>query len=169
MPLFNRSIILSAMCLSLSVAAWQADASSSRGAEPAKGATGPLIAPTTSESEREAVKIPLALYLQGQSTDQGDYFRKAFSADARIIGYSASSRKFVNLSVEQFAGNFVGKNPEDPQTHHRSFEILEITGTVAVARVSSDLPESRYTDYMSLQKIDGEWKIVNKSFYQRLK
>jgi hypothetical protein len=71
--------------------------------------------------------------------------------------------------VEQFAGNFVGKNPEDPRTHHRSFEILAITGTVAVARVSSDLPESRYADYMSLQKIDGEWKIVNKSFYEVLK
>lgn len=134
-----------------------------------KGHAGTLIATTTSESERAAVRVPLDFYLQGQLTDQGDFFRKAFYRDARIIGYSASSKKFVNLSVEQFAGNFVGKNPEDPKTHHRSFEILEITGTVAVARVSSDLPESRYADYMSLQKIDGEWKIVNKSFYEVLK
>lgn len=136
-------------------------------ATPAAEAT--TLPRTTSEQERDAVKVPLQLYLQGQATDQGDYFRKAFYRDARIIGYSASSRKFVDLSVEQFAGNFVGKNPEDPKTHHRSFEILEITGTVAVARVSSDLPESRYADYMSLQKLDGEWKIVNKSFYEKLK
>lgn len=122
-----------------------------------------------SDAELAAVKIPLQNYIDGQMTDEGDYFRRAFYKDARIIGYSASSKRFVNLSVEQFAGNYAGKNPKDPRTHRRIFEILEITGTAAVARVSSDLPKSKYSDYMSLQKIDGEWKIVNKSFYEELK
>ena len=122
-----------------------------------------------SVSELEAVELPLRLYLQGQATDQGAFFRQAFYKDARIIGYSASSKKFVDLSVEQFAGNFTGKDPEDPTTHTRTFKVLEITGTVAIGRVSSDLPKSRYVDYMALQKLDGEWKIVNKSFYETLK
>jgi len=28
-----------------------------------------------------------------------------------------------------------------------------------------DYPAVKFTDYMTLLKIDGEWKIINKTFY----
>jgi hypothetical protein len=32
-----------------------------------------------------------------------------------------------------------------------------------------DYPQVKFTDYMSLLKIDGEWRIVNKTFYAEQK
>jgi hypothetical protein len=34
-----------------------------------------------------------------------------------------------------------------------------------VARIVLDYPTVKFVDYMTLLKIDGEWKIINKSFY----
>ncbi len=33
-----------------------------------------------------------------------------------------------------------------------------------MAKLVLDYPEVKFTDYMSLLKVDGEWKIVNKIF-----
>ncbi|HEX8636521.1 MAG TPA: nuclear transport factor 2 family protein [Pyrinomonadaceae bacterium] len=44
-------------------------------------------------------------------------------------------------------------------------ESVDITGNAASAKIILDYPTVRFTDYMSLLKIDGEWKIVNKTFY----
>ncbi len=46
---------------------------------------------------------------------------------------------------------------------------LDVTGTVASVKVEEDYPTSHYTDYVSLLKLNGEWKIVNKVFYARKK
>ena len=35
----------------------------------------------------------------------------------------------------------------------------------ASAKIILDHPATRFVDYMSLLKIDGEWKIVSKIFY----
>ena len=36
---------------------------------------------------------------------------------------------------------------------------------VAVAKLVLDYPQIKFTDYMTLLKVDGEWKIINKTFY----
>ena len=46
---------------------------------------------------------------------------------------------------------------------------VDVTGTVASVKVEEDYPGSHYTDYVSLLKLDGEWRIVNKVFYARSK
>ena len=45
-----------------------------------------------------------------------------------------------------------------------SIDSLNITGNAGVARIVLDYPDATLTDYMSLLKVDGEWKIVNKVF-----
>lgn len=42
---------------------------------------------------------------------------------------------------------------------------VRATGNAAVAKVILDYPKARFTDYFTLLKIGGEWKIVNKSFH----
>ena len=34
-----------------------------------------------------------------------------------------------------------------------------------VAKITLEYPGVTFTDYMSLVKVDGEWKIVNKTFH----
>ncbi len=120
------------------------------------------VAEMINKTEIEAVKIPLENYIKGQATGNGDFIRQAFHKDARITAFRDG--KLVNWSVEEFAGRFTGKSADDESKRKRSFEILEISGNAAIARITLDYPAIKFTDYMSLLKIDGEWKIVNKSF-----
>ena len=46
---------------------------------------------------------------------------------------------------------------------------IDVTGNAAVVKVVLDYPQTRFTDYMSMLKINGEWKIVNKTFYAQPK
>jgi hypothetical protein len=46
---------------------------------------------------------------------------------------------------------------------------VDITGTSAVARIELEYPEQMLTDYMSLVKYNGEWRIVNKIFSRERK
>lgn len=38
---------------------------------------------------------------------------------------------------------------------------VDVTGNAALATVILDYPRARFTDYFTLLKISGEWKIVN--------
>jgi len=115
------------------------------------------------DKETESAKIPLNNYLQGQTTGNPEFIRKAFHKDARIM--TVRENKISNLSVEEFAGFFKGKSADDEVQRKRKIESLDVSGNAAIAKITLDYPTVKFTDYMSLLKIDGEWKIVNKSFY----
>lgn len=119
------------------------------------------------KQEKELAKVPLENYLQAQTTGNPEFIRKAFHADARIMAFRDG--KLLNLSVEEFAGRFNGKAAEDEAKRKRTIESIEISGSAAIAKIVLDYPTVRFTDYMSLLKISGEWKIVNKSFYAEVK
>lgn len=125
------------------------------------------IAEMINKTEAEAVKIPLENYIKAHVTGSGEFMRQAFHKDARIVAFRDG--KLLNLSVEEFASRFSGKPADDETQRKRSYEILEISGSAAIARVDLDYPTVRFTDYMSLLKIDGEWKIINKSFHADIK
>lgn len=115
------------------------------------------------ENENESVKIPLNDYLQAHATGNPESVRKAFFKDARIMAFRDG--KLTNLSVGEFASRFNGKAADDEAKRKRKIESLDISGNAAIAKIVLDYPTVKFIDYMSLLKIDGEWKIVNKSFY----
>jgi Putative lumazine-binding len=115
------------------------------------------------EKETESAKVPLNDYLQAHATGNPDFARKAFYKDARIIAFRDG--KLTNLSVEEFAKLFNGKPAEDEAKRKRAIESLDVRGSAAIAKIVLDYPTVRFVDYMSLLKIDGEWKIVNKAFF----
>jgi hypothetical protein len=41
----------------------------------------------------------------------------------------------------------------------------ELANTVAQVKVTSSTPRGAFTDYLSLARFGGEWKIVNKTFH----
>ncbi|HEX8636696.1 MAG TPA: nuclear transport factor 2 family protein [Pyrinomonadaceae bacterium] len=115
------------------------------------------------DKETESAKIALNNYLQEQTTGDAEFIRKAFHKDARIMSFRDG--KLANLSVEEFAKFFNGKQAKDEAERKRSIESVEISGTAAIAKIVLDYPTIKFTDYMTLLKIDGEWKIVNKAFF----
>jgi hypothetical protein len=89
--------------------------------------------------------------------------RKAFFADAKIMAFRDG--KLVNLTVEEFASRFNGQPAADESQRKRRIDSVEITGNAGIGKIILDYPTVTFTDYMSLLKIDGTWKIVNKVFY----
>ena len=115
-----------------------------------------------SEAEAAAARIPLEHYINAHATGNPDYIRKAFFPSAKIMAFRDG--KLLNLSVEEFASRFSGKPAADESQRKRRIDSLNITGNAGVARIVLDYPDATLTDYMSLLKVDGEWKIVNKVF-----
>ncbi|MEZ5306437.1 MAG: nuclear transport factor 2 family protein [Pyrinomonadaceae bacterium] len=113
-------------------------------------------------SEEEAVRVALDNYLKAHATGDPAFLKKAFHKDARIMAFS--NDKLLNISLEEFAGRFNGKPAADEAMRKRRIVSIDITGTAATAKIELDYPKVKFTDYMSLLKIDGEWQIVNKIF-----
>ena len=120
-----------------------------------------------SEAEAAAARIPLESYINAHATGNPEYIRKAFFPDAKIMAFRDG--KLLNLSVEEFASRFSGKPATDESQRKRRIDSLDLTGNAGVARIVLDYPDTRLTDYMSLLKVDGEWKIINKVFYDEAK
>lgn len=119
------------------------------------------------KKEKDAARIPLENYLKAHATGDGEYIRKALHPEAKLFWFRDG--KFNQRSMEQFASGFNGKPADDEAQRKRRIESLEITGNAGVAKIVLDYPKVKFTDYMSLLKIDGEWKIVNKTFYSEPK
>lgn len=115
-----------------------------------------------SEADAAAARVPLESYINAHATGNPEYIRKAFFPDAKIMAFRDG--KLLNLSVEEFASRFSGKPAADESQRKRRIDSLDITGNAGVARILLDYPDATLIDYMSLLKVNGEWKIVNKVF-----
>ena len=123
----------------------------------------PIYSASIEASEAAAARVPLENYIQGHATGNGDFMRKAFHTEAKVMAFRDG--KLTNLTSEEFASRFNGKPAADEAQRKRRIESVEITGNAGVGKIVLDYPTVTYTDYMSLLKVGDEWKIVNKVFY----
>jgi Putative lumazine-binding len=114
-------------------------------------------------SEQEAVRVPLENYIKGHATGNGEFMKKAFHTDGNLIFIREGN--FTTRSFADYIAGFSGKPAPDEASRKRSIESVDIAGNAAVAKIILDYPTARLVDYMSLLKINGEWKIVTKIFY----
>lgn len=115
----------------------------------------------------EAVKIPLENYLKGHATGDGEYFKKAFHTDGVMM--FMRDGKYTTRTFTEYIAGAQGKPAADESKRKRWIESVHVVGNAAMAVIILDYPAVKFTDYMSLLKINGEWKIVNKSFFAEQK
>ncbi len=113
--------------------------------------------------EKAAVRLPLELYLKAQATGDGEYIRKAFHTDGNMI--FIRDGKYTSRTFAEFIAGFTGKPAADEDKRRRSIESIDIAGNAATGKIILDYPTVKFVDFMTLLKIDGEWKIVSKVFY----
>lgn len=118
---------------------------------------------TAQSAEETAVRAALQHYFQGHATGQGEHFRKVFHTDSKL--YAIRDNKFWAITSEEYITRAPGKPPGDEAKRKRTVESVDITGNAAIAKVVLDYPQVKFTDYMSLLKVDGTWMIVNKTFH----
>ena len=114
-------------------------------------------------SEKDAARVPLENYIKGHATGDGEYMRKAFHTEGNLI--FVRDGKYTTRSFADYIAGFTGKPAADEAGRKRSIESVEVSGNAGVAKIILDYPSTRFVDYMSLLKVDGEWKIVAKIFY----
>ncbi len=114
-------------------------------------------------SEKDSVRVPLENYIKGQETGDPEYMKKAFHTEGNLI--FIRDGKYSTRSFADYIAGMSGKPAADESKRKRSIESIDVAGNAAVARIVLDYPTTRFVDYMTLLKINGEWKIVNKSFY----
>jgi Putative lumazine-binding len=134
-----------------------------------------LVSPTamaqTTTIALESLHLPLQHYVKAHETGNGDFIRLAFSADAKVMGHlpNATGGQLISWTMQEYAQRFAGKPADDEAQRTRRFDVLEATADAAVAKVVLDYPSVRFVDYMSLLRINGEWKIVSKAFHAQPK
>ena len=114
-------------------------------------------------ADEKAARVPLEHYLQGHATGDGAHFRAAFHPEAKL--FFIREGKLTTRTSEEYIAGARGTPPADEAQRKRWIESVDLAGNAGVAKIILDYPTTRFVDYMSLLKIDGEWKIVNKTFY----
>ena len=114
-------------------------------------------------AEEAAARQSIEHYFQGHATGSGEEFKKVFHPDSKL--FFIRDGKLTQWTSEEYIARAPGKPAADEAKRKRSVESIDISGNAAVAKLLLDYPDAKITDYMSLLKIDGEWKIVNKTFY----
>ncbi len=120
------------------------------------------ISGSAQTDEKAAVRVPLENYIKGHETGDGEYMKKAFHTEGNMI--FVRDGKYMTRTFAEYIKGFTGKPAADEKDRKRSIEAIDVVGNAAVAKVILDYPTVKFTDYFTLLKIDGEWKIINKSF-----
>jgi putative lumazine-binding protein len=126
-----------------------------------------LLPAQAQNAEDAAVRAAIEHYFRGHATGQGEHFRKVFHPDAKL--FAVREGKYWQLTSEEYIARAPGKPAADEAQRKRNIESVDISGNAAIAKVVLDYPQVKFTDYMSLLKIDGQWMIVNKTFYAEAK
>ena len=113
-------------------------------------------------SDDAGVRAALTHYLQGHATGDASHMRKAFLPTAHIEGQRDG--KFVSMTLDEYCSRFPGKPAADEATRRRTIDTVDITGSAAMARVTLAHGTTTLRDYFVLLKVDGEWRIANKTF-----
>lgn len=114
--------------------------------------------------DHQAVDQLMQTVMRGFTTGNGEMVLGVLRRDAVVVGFSPSSNKLVAVSAEEWAKGFTGAPPVDESQRRRGYQILDVTDTGAVVKVTLDYPTWDGVDYLALSKINGEWKIISKSW-----
>lgn len=119
----------------------------------------PLQAQTADES---AVRTVVESYLHGLKFNDVPSLRKAFWPEARLF-FAKRDGTLGQLTQEAWYAGFAQSAGKEEEGTLQIVSV-EVTRDIATVKVVEDYPGSRYTDYLSLLRFDGSWKIVNKVY-----
>ncbi len=113
-------------------------------------------------SDNEMIEKTVQFYIDGAKSGKGDDMKPAFHKDATIFGYIGDDL-FAGPIQKLFDWNDKNGPATELETRMAS---IDVVGTVATVRLESDnWTGHKFTDFFTLLKVEGTWKIMNKVFY----
>ena len=121
------------------------------------GGAGYAAYNVASDEDDEAIRATVQYYF-----DSGYEMRKAFYPDATM--WYVRDGELHQVPIQDFLSRVESNAGKTQGEVTKSIVSIDRFGNTAVAKLELLYPNSVIYDYMSLLKIDGEWKIVNKIF-----
>ncbi|MEL7005995.1 MAG: nuclear transport factor 2 family protein [Bacteroidota bacterium] len=115
------------------------------------------------QKEYGAIATTLNYYLEGGTNNDFETLKKAFHKEASMQFIGNDGHQSVN-AIDFFEK---GMKPGPKQNRTTKIESIQIAGNAAKATLHIDYETFRFVDYMTLLKIEGEWKVVSKVFYRQ--
>jgi hypothetical protein len=116
----------------------------------------------SAKTEEAAVRAVVETYLRGLKHNDVESLKQAFWPEAKLF-FVKRDGQLGQLTQTQWHAGFAASAGKEEQGSLR-ITALDITGDAASVKVFEDYPTSVYIDYLSLLKLDGHWKIVNKIY-----
>ncbi len=113
-------------------------------------------------SEERLVREAVETYLHGLKFNDVESFKKAFHPEAKLF-FVKKDGSLGQLTQEQWYKGFEGSAGKEEEGTLNIVSV-DVTGDAASVKVREEYPNSVYTDYVSLLKLGGAWKIVNKVY-----
>jgi hypothetical protein len=113
--------------------------------------------------EYDAIRDVVQLCLDGEAKGDVSKLQQAFHADARMFGSLAGTRYDVPI---QDLFDMAAEGPADTGNYQSRILSIHQVGDTATATVAEEgyWGTVSFVDFFSLCRIDGTWKIVNKTF-----
>lgn len=107
-----------------------------------------------------AVQQAIEKYFKTTYEQNPQGVREVFHPDAHIAGSIGDLN--IDLTVDDFAKRVENQGQDYP--YNKSIKTLSVNKDIAHAECYVQVGDRFFTDYISLLKIDGEWKIRHKAF-----
>ncbi len=120
---------------------------------------------TTSDvTERAAIETAIQLYIDGASKGDAEKIRETFHEAAWMYGHVGGQR--FDMPAAQLAETVAAQPLDSDGNFSARIASLEHVGDVARVTLEEDgaWGSLSFVDYFTLARIDGTWKIVNKTF-----
>jgi len=118
----------------------------------------------TERDDRQAIERTVQLYFDGMMDRNLSKLQEAFHPEARLIGYRGDN--FTVTSFSDWSTATSKGDKRDKSKFENNLLDVEVKGNTALAKTELFWPGIYYYDFLTLIKIDGEWKIVHKTWYE---
>ncbi|SHJ12779.1 Putative lumazine-binding [Desulfatibacillum alkenivorans DSM 16219] len=120
---------------------------------------------TDNAQDLEMIKETVQNYFDGMYYGDVARLEKAFHAEAFLFGHFHG--KFSHMPASGFFKMVASAPSLESKGEPFDMEILsiDVTGQAAAVKVRDVYMKMQFFDYLSLAKVDGEWKIVNKTYH----
>lgn len=114
-------------------------------------------------SDEAAVRAAISRYLEAHATGSGEPLKGVFHPKLDLMFVRGDT--LATRSGQDYIAGFRGTPAPDEAQRKRWIEMVDVSGGAAIAKVILDYPTTRFTDYFTLLKINGQWQIMNKTFH----